>query len=1345
MLWEWNSALPPAPAWPDSARWDAYAKLDGLRSMRDYDPVFHPVVFGGKLYLASNADDSVRCMDLESGELIWSSTLGGPLRVAPSIHAGVVYVGCDDGHVYALNADDGQLKWSVEVTPGERGFLNDGRLCSQQPVRTGVLVDVDNQCLVVASGIFPWKTTALVGLALDDGHEVWRQDLGTGWTLEGPMLLGGEHIVAPQGRSPPQLFARNGGQAKGPVSGGGGSFALLTDNDELLHGPGNKDGWITTSKTTTREKIATFTGGTAAVVSGDRAFLLGPRSLSCVDRSSSQLVWRSSIKCPHEVIVVGDTLFTGGDDLVAGISASGGRLRWAGEVRGRAIGLAFSEGRLVVSTDTGQVTVWGSQPTEVNRIPKKLAEKLDFRSQQVELEHLATGTPSKPSGVGRDGLLQHWFFHRSLVDGNSAELDGGEHLLQAADGDGRAIRLPAAARFVGAGDTHALVLDEGIDVTVAGDYHDVKVPNEAFSIVATVRIDRAQAWGGLLSVTQDNGNYEKGWILGFRNDQFGMAINASSGPDRLAWTIAKETFHPGQWYQVTATYDGTTARVYINGRLSAESHRQSGTLVYPDHAAMYLGSYRDADERYFTSGRLNEIALLERSLTSEEVQAAFDARRETLGEGFFDAIEVQESPQLNRLAELRDTSGDLELVSGPELQFVSRGVARVRFQTTAGCEPTLVASAGNAEFSKVSASGSQHEWEIANVGRNELVTFRIQDQYASQTRIFECDGHFDYSRAVLPTTVEQQGWDVQRGLVDIGVELPRRGVLVLWAGDETERLTDLISTQTQMDVIAFLPGWPRVLEARAALVKRGIYGRPATVLPASQLASLPPGVANVVYVQSSLDGEDGANTARLLIGAVKPEGLLVSLKSYPENAMKPGMSQIGVLPVGEEKASVFRAARTEGAAAWSHMYGRADNSAYGGESLAEADSFEDMAIQWCGRPGPRYQSDRGNRKPSPLAAGGRLYLQGLHRLIGMDAHNGSILWAHELPEVVRFNVPRDCSNWCADEQNVFVAIGNRCRVIDGRTGETETEYEVWNPTQRDMQWGFVARHDRLLLGSPVQSDASFTGFWGSESWYDAKDGEHAKKVCSDGLFALDATTGLMEWNYQSGLIINSTIAVSGTTITFVECRSQGVIDGRARRLEGDEFWQNLFVVSLDVETGNVTWETPAKPMPGVSAFYGVATENKYLLQSSQAGKFAMYALDSDSGTMIWRGKYDWEADHHGKHLSRPAVVGGKVYLRPLTLDVESGNVLAKRFPVGHQCGTYTASKNALFLRAGSLTMWDGKSSAASRLSRVRPDCWISTIPAEGMLLSPEGGGGCSCGGWIETSMGFAPRISGAVR
>ena len=38
--WTFRSAQPPRPAWAGPAKWDAYAGIRGLRSMREYDPVF---------------------------------------------------------------------------------------------------------------------------------------------------------------------------------------------------------------------------------------------------------------------------------------------------------------------------------------------------------------------------------------------------------------------------------------------------------------------------------------------------------------------------------------------------------------------------------------------------------------------------------------------------------------------------------------------------------------------------------------------------------------------------------------------------------------------------------------------------------------------------------------------------------------------------------------------------------------------------------------------------------------------------------------------------------------------------------------------------------------------------------------------------------------------------------------------------------------------------------------------------------------------------------------------------------------------------------------------------------
>ena len=151
-------------------------------------------------------------------------------------------------------------------------------------------------------------------------------------------------------------------------------------------------------------------------------------------------------------------------------------------------------------------------------------------------------------------------------------------------------------------------------------------------------------------------------------------------------------------------------------------------------------------------------------------------------------------------------------------------------------------------------------------------------------------------------------------------------------------------------------------------------------------------------------------------------------------------------------------------------------------------------------------------------------------------------------------------------------------------------------------------------------------------------------------------------------------------------------------------------------------------------------DGRLVMLSSMAGSFALYVFDAETGDSVWRRQFRWEADHHGKHLSRPALVGGRVYVRPLVFELADGAVVDLPFPAGHQCGSYVASRDALFLRAGELCAWDAESGDSTRWTRLRPDCWISTIPAQGMLLAPEGGGGCSCGSWLESSMAFMPRV-----
>ncbi|MDE0737487.1 MAG: PQQ-binding-like beta-propeller repeat protein, partial [Pirellulaceae bacterium] len=178
LLWSWSSTLPPQSAWAGPAKWDAYAGIRGLKSMRMYDPVFHVVAAGNQVYFGSSVDDSAHCLDATTGKPLWQFTTEGPVRIAPSYHSGRLYFGSDDGHAYCLNAKTGDLRWRFNPSlQGNNGTLPDdlahrivhnGRLIPFWPCRSGLMIQ--SGTAYFSASLFPWHPSYLCAVNAINGQ-----------------------------------------------------------------------------------------------------------------------------------------------------------------------------------------------------------------------------------------------------------------------------------------------------------------------------------------------------------------------------------------------------------------------------------------------------------------------------------------------------------------------------------------------------------------------------------------------------------------------------------------------------------------------------------------------------------------------------------------------------------------------------------------------------------------------------------------------------------------------------------------------------------------------------------------------------------------------------------------------------------------------------------------------------------------------------------------------------------------------------------------------------------------------------------------------------------------------
>ncbi|MEZ6017642.1 MAG: metallophosphoesterase [Planctomycetota bacterium] len=284
--------------------------------------------------------------------------------------------------------------------------------------------------------------------------------------------------------------------------------------------------------------------------------------------------------------------------------------------------------------------------------------------------------------------------------------------------EGAALRAERPPTFAPAQFGGGLAFNTDADVWCEPSPGLVTLPSRALTVSAWVSIDAPQRWGGLVGRLEDNGGFEKGWLLGYDEERFTFALSsegADDGDGKLTYLRGRAPYQRGRWHHVAATYDGAVMRLYVDGALDAESREQSGDVLYADFGGFVVGAYRDKDERYPHDGRIQSVVLTDAARDAAGVRAlgAASSAAGEAQEGEAQEGEALEGPRLSDLPPWDDVRFDWLVrpyLTWPALDAVS-----------VGCETT--------EASRVTVryrADDEAEWRaVASAEARGLHTLRI--------------------------------------------------------------------------------------------------------------------------------------------------------------------------------------------------------------------------------------------------------------------------------------------------------------------------------------------------------------------------------------------------------------------------------------------------------------------------------------------------------------------------------------------------------------------------------------------------------------------------------------------
>lgn len=585
--------------------------------------------------------------------------------------------------------------------------------------------------------------------------------------------------------------------------------------------------------------------------------------------------------------------------------------------------------------------------------------------------------------------------------------------------------------------------------------------------------------------------------------------------------------------------------------------------------------------------------------------------------------------------------------------------------------------------------------------------------------------------------------------------------VVLGAGDG--QLLCELARQSELILYCLEPDAMRAQRVRRLLDRAGLLGvRVAVHVGAHEQLPYSPYCANLLVwgqaLGSGIDRVQGSELHRIL----RPYGgVAVQVRARDGADLSRRKLLDAGVPAKEIADSALGVVMTRGAlpgaGQWTHAYADVGRSSSSEDTLARLP----LGMLWWGGPGPARTVSRHWRAPVPLFSNGTLFIQGQHDVIAVDAYNGRELWNRHLEGVGRFPPSNRGGNIVADDDSVHCIQGTSCLRLDAQTGRTRMVYELPldaqdqgainallenkdRSAQTRVVWEYLGLSDDYLIGS-----------LGNEELYERMPNAPYYKAVQQAriLFVFRKSTGELLWRRQMERAVSPMAIVADSQRLYYLDRTAKP----AFKLESRRSAEGIISVlhARRLATGEALWQKPGIRSPHKSLLLKddvLVTYPNPIEHEILAGDAGVAVYSALNGELLWERQElaGVSGGGRGAVIRHTFVIGDTLFL-PWAYDLHTGqekllhtNPLTgeqEPFKIDGQnfCGTVAAGQHLLAYRSASIGFQEvSRDSGSFWLPELRASCWISVLPAGGLVLAPEGYATCICPYNYKTSVALMP-------